>query len=381
MNAEIIAIGTELLLGEIADTNTRVIARMLRDLGLDLFRTTTVGDNLERIAGAVRESLARSQVVITTGGLGPTVDDPTREAIAAAINVTTEFVPELWEQIQERFAQYGRAPTENNRRQAFVPAGAIPISNPVGTAPAFIVETDGQSIISLPGVPGEMAVLLEQAVVPYLRRRFDLRSVIRTRVIHTAGTGESKVDDLIQDLEQLSNPTVGLAAHGGRVDVRIAAKGEDPAELDRAIGDLETVVRQRLGKCVFGVDEDTLEAAALRATVSRGWRLVSLERGTGGALAAALGSAGAGYAGGEILPDASDEQDIGHALARRCQSEEAQVGLALDLVQASPGNRLIVVLRTPDGDEVVERKYGGPPANARETAVNLALELLRRRCS
>jgi nicotinamide-nucleotide amidase len=162
--AEIIAIGTELLLGEIQDTNTRYLARLLRDHGVDLYRTTIVGDNVERIAQAIRESLARCQIVITTGGLGPTVDDPTRQAAALAVGVDLEFRPELWDQIQDRFKRYNRPATENNRRQAFIPKGAIAVENPVGTAPAFIVETPTQAIVSLPGVTPEMEYLIKKAV-------------------------------------------------------------------------------------------------------------------------------------------------------------------------------------------------------------------------
>jgi len=141
MEAEIITIGTELLLGEIVDTNTSYIAQALRKIGLDLYRTSTVGDNAERIAQVVSESIGRAQVVITTGGLGPTVDDATREGIALAFGVPTEFRPELWEQIEERFARFGHIPTENNRRQAYLPKGAKAIENPIGTAPGFIVDT------------------------------------------------------------------------------------------------------------------------------------------------------------------------------------------------------------------------------------------------
>ena len=140
-SAEIITIGTELLLGETADTNTRFIAQTLRGLGVDLFRTQTVGDNAGRIAEAVRAALQRADIVITTGGLGPTVDDPTRQAIADAAGVTLEFHPELWDQIVARIARYGRTPTENQKRQAYIPQGAMVIENSVGTAPAFIVET------------------------------------------------------------------------------------------------------------------------------------------------------------------------------------------------------------------------------------------------
>src|SRR4030042_1088400 len=164
-SAEIITIGTELLLGEIVDTKSRYLARWLRDAGIDLYRKTTVGDNVKRIAFAIQQALERCDIVITTGGLGPTVDDPTREAVALAAGVKSEYHSELWEQIEARFERFGRTPTENNRRQAFIPKGAIPIENPVGTAPIFFLEHQSHVIISLPGVPREMEYLLKHEVI------------------------------------------------------------------------------------------------------------------------------------------------------------------------------------------------------------------------
>ena len=184
---EILTIGTELLLGEIIDTNSRYIARTLRDHGVNIYYLSTVGDNAERIAEALQHGLKRSQVIITTGGLGPTIDDPTREAVALAVGVETEFRPELWQQVQDRFARFNSAPTENNKRQAYVPAGAIAIENPVGTAPAFIVETEDSVIISLPGVPREMEHLMQHNVIPYLKERFSLSGIIKARILRTAG--------------------------------------------------------------------------------------------------------------------------------------------------------------------------------------------------
>ena len=192
-SAEIITIGTEILLGEIVDTNTRHIALTLRDLGVDLYRTTTIGDNVERIAAAISEAMQRAEIIITTGGLGPTVDDPTREAVAQAAGVGTEFREDLWEQVVETIKRYGRGPAENQKRQAVVPQGAISVKNPVGTAPAFIVEfpipgRDGKgirgSVISLPGVPNEMEHILHESVIPYLQNRYDLQHIIKVRVLH-----------------------------------------------------------------------------------------------------------------------------------------------------------------------------------------------------
>src|SRR3990172_8922322 len=270
-SAEIITIGTEILLGEIVDTNTRYIARLMRGLGVDLYRTTTIGDNVERIAEAIQNAIERADIVITTGGLGPTVDDPTREAVARAFDVETEFRQELWEQILEVVTRYGRVPSENQKRQAHVPKGAIAIKNEVGTAPAFIMELPSppsplppgegmgvRAVISLPGVPKEMEHLLHEAVIPYLQARYNLDQIIKVRLLHTAGAGEADIDESIGDFELLANPTVGLAAHSGIVDIRIAAKARTEAEADRMIADVEVQLRERLGSIVYGIDEDTL---------------------------------------------------------------------------------------------------------------------------
>ncbi len=378
MNAEIITIGTEILLGEITDTNTRVIARALRDLGLDLYRTVTVGDNLERIAAAVRESLARSQVVLTTGGLGPTVDDPTREAIAQAVGVSLEFRPELWEEIQERFSRYGRTPTENNRRQAFVPSGALAVSNPVGTAPAFIVEAGNASIIALPGVPEEMAAILEGSVVPYLQRRFALQGIIVTRVLRTSGVGESALDEKIGDLERLANPTVGLSAHPGRVDIRLTAKAGDRAAAAELLLPVERTIRERLGEAIYGADDETLERVTAQALRRRGWRLVTAEYGTGGALSASLEESGGPYAGREAHPDAVSAEELRAAVDRARKETRAEAGLGVSLRRSPPRHELAIRLITPDGEAELQPSYGGAPDNAVRWAVSLALDLLRR---
>ncbi|HET7376128.1 MAG TPA: molybdopterin-binding protein, partial [Anaerolineae bacterium] len=284
-SAEIITIGTEILLGEIVDTNTRYIARTLRGMGVNIFRTTTIGDNVERIAEAIYNAMTRAEIVITTGGLGPTVDDPTREAVARAAGVELEFREDLWEQVVAIISRYGRKPSENQKRQAFVPKGAVAIRNPVGTAPCFIVETDRNAVISLPGVPNEMEHILHESIIPYLQKRFNLNEIIKIRILHCAGLGEGMIDEEIADLETLSNPTVGLAAHTGVVDIRIAAKAKSEAEADTMIAEIERQARERLGNVVFGADEDKLEDAALTAVAKRGWTVVGVESGLDGLLA------------------------------------------------------------------------------------------------
>jgi competence/damage-inducible protein CinA-like protein len=406
--AEILAIGTEILLGEIVDTNTQAIARALRDIGLDLFRTATVGDNAERIALAVQDALQRAQVVITTGGLGPTVDDATREGIARAMGVQLETREELWKWIQERFVRYGVKPTENNRRQAMLPVGAVAIMNPMGTAPAFRFEREGQVVISLPGVPAEMAYLLEAEVLPYLRTAFKLRGVIKARVIRVAGVGESWLDEHIGDLEQLSNPTVGLSAHPGRVDIRITAKAGTDMEAEEMIWGIQATLQQRLKDRIYGVDTETLEAAALRALQSRGWRLVVVEAGTGGALAAALSAddepaeaapsepfsaTGAEapaaaregrparsvtFAGSRLLPPGAGAEQLALAATAVMAETGAEVALQLLLQIGAEQHSVHVAMRSPEGEQSWERRYGGALPNASLWAVSLALDHLRR---
>jgi len=257
--AEIITIGTELLLGEIQDTNTSYIAKTLNSSGIDIFHASMIGDNEERIAREIRSALERADIIITTGGLGPTVDDPTRGAVALAFNSKTEFRPELWEQILARFKAYGRNPSENNKRQAFIPIGAVAIPNPVGTAPAFYIEENNKIVFSLPGVPSEMKTLLNSDVLPFIKSKYLIDSVIVIRTIHSAGIGESSVDELVSELEKMSNPTVGLAAHPGQVDIRITAKATNNEQAWELIKPVEVQVKQLLGNYVYGEDEMTLE--------------------------------------------------------------------------------------------------------------------------
>lgn len=384
-SAEIITIGTEILLGEIVDTNARYIARRLRDVGVDLYRKTTVGDNVQRIAQVIQQALERCEIVITTGGLGPTVDDPTREAVARAMGVEVEFHPELWDQIQARFRRFGRFPTENNKQQAFIPQGAIAIENPVGTAPAFIVERGQQSVISLPGVPREMEYLLDNAVLPYLRRRYHLTGTIKARVLHTAGVGESQIDDLIADLERLSNPTVGLAAHSGQVDVRITAKADSEAIADQMIANVEAELRKRLGKMIYGVDQETLEETALSNLFNHNWRLVVIEYNLGGAVINRLSQAAQrlgeptakAFDCGEVITDLSAAQELPSRVATLRQKRGVEVGLGIAVFPAPDRQEVHLALITPDREQLIARPYGGPPEYASRWAAHHALDLLR----
>jgi competence/damage-inducible protein CinA-like protein len=366
-SAEIITIGTEILLGEIVDTNTRYIARALRGLGVDLYRTITIGDNTERIASAIRDSAQRAEIVITTGGLGPTVDDPTREAVAMAMNVETEFRDDLWEQVVENISRYGRKPSENQKRQAYVPKGALGVKNPVGTAPCFIVETERNAIISLPGVPKEMEYILRESIIPYLQKRFELSEVIKIRLLHCSGLGEGLIDEKIADLETLSNPTVGLAAHTGVVDIRIAAKAKSEAEADAMIASIENQVRERLGTVVFGVDDDKLENVVLDAVAKHGWTLCAVESGLEGRLS-------------RIIPHTASHPDLEPAAlmdaVRAARAEfHADVAIGVSIYPEERAANMFMI--TPRGEKTHRVTYGGPPRSLPRWAVNLALNWLR----
>lgn len=269
INAEIIAIGTELLLGELVDSNSAHIARVFRGIGINVYMMTTVGDNRDRIAMAIRNGLKRADIVITTGGLGPTVDDMTRNAVADATDRSLVYHPELFDQIATRFAGFRVRMTENNRQQAFLPADATLIDNPVGTAPSFIVKSKDGTVISLPGVPREMKFLLADQVVPYLSKQFRLGTII-ARVLRTAGIGESSLDDLLgADLLNRNNPTIGLAAHSGQVDVRITAKHDSEEAALQLIAEIEATVRARIGPYIYGTGDEELADAFLHLLVKQ----------------------------------------------------------------------------------------------------------------
>lgn len=375
--AEIISIGTELLLGEITDTNARYIARTLRDIGVDLYRKTTIGDNPRRIALTIQEGLARADIIITTGGLGPTVDDPTREAVALAFGVDVEYRPELWDQILKRFERFGRKPGENNKRQAYIPKGAVAVENPVGTAPSFIFESNGKVVISLPGVPREMEYLMQNAVVPYLRKQYTITSVIKARVLHTSGMGESQIDELVGDLEVLANPTVGLAAHSGQVDVRITAKADSEEQVMAMIEPLDRLIRQRLGIAVYGADEESLESCVAQLLEARNWRLAAIEYGLNGEFLRRLASYSTlTFTGGQILASPPDNRT--HATNEFRLSSQADVGVGVFLFPADEKQDIFIHIITPNGSLEFSRPYGGPPGNAPTWAANQTLDTLRK---
>jgi len=380
MHAEVITSGSELLLGQLIDTNSAFIAQTLRGIGLNLFYKTTVGDNEDRMVEVLRIAMARSDVVLTTGGLGPTVDDVTRPAVARATGRELEFHPDLLEQIEARFKSFGVPMSENNRRQAFIPQGALAIENPVGTAPSFVVEHERGVVISIPGVPSEMEYLLTRQVVPYLQKKLNLREIIVTRTLHAVGLGESRIDATIADLQTSRNPTVGLSAHPGQTDIRIAAKADSEEEARALIMPVEAQIHERLKLSLCGADEDTIEGVVACLLAERGLKVATLEAGTGGQLAGRLAGVPRGmcrevFIGGRVVPElGSSAEDAAKALRA-----ESGAALALAACAESSGDRklyLQVALATPEGVKTSSRGFNGSPRLGAEWAANAALGLV-----
>ncbi len=289
---ELIAVGTELLLGQLIDTNTVFIEQSLAQAGIDVRATHVVGDNRERIAAAIRGALERAEGAITTGGLGPTIDDLTKEAVCDALGLGVELYEPALRQMEEFFATVGRPMRPNNRKQAELPRGSIPLPNPNGTAPGFVAfASDGKFVACMPGVPREMKPMLAGRLVPFLRERFAVQSRIYTRVIHTINLGESEIDYRIADLFATSaNPKIAVLSHDFRVDVKITAKSDSPADAEAMIGPLQLELERRLAGYVFGTDEATPASAIHVMLQTHGQRIALAESFTGGRLAAELTS-------------------------------------------------------------------------------------------
>jgi molybdenum cofactor synthesis domain len=369
--AELITIGTELLLGEIQDTNTRYLAKQLKNANIDLFRITMIGDNAQRIATLVNEALDRSDIVITTGGLGPTVDDPTRDALALAFHTHTDFHPELWQEIEQRFLRRGIHPTENNRRQAYLPDGAEVIHNPVGTAPAFYQCRQNKIVICLPGVPREMETLTETEVMPLLKKKYQLQGIIKPRVIHLAGIGESVVDDAIGEFEKLANPTVGLLAHPGIVDIRITAKAASEKEADQMISAVEEKITALFPGKIFGFDETTLAGSVLKLAEEKRVQL-------------AVSSSGLESIWPQEFSEPNPILHLTQASSTTLPTQQhydptKSAGLQTECLfsQESGESKVTINLFTADAEKHLTSLYNGPSAQGSLWALNVFLEQLR----
>ena len=287
---ELMAVGTELLLGQLNDTNTVFVAQSLASAGIDVYGTHAIGDNRGRISGAMRAALERVDGIITTGGLGPTVDDVTKEAVADALDLDLELHEPSLKQMQDFFAQMGREMRENNRKQAYVPRGSLVLENPRGTAPGFVAfGSHGKFIACMPGVPREMRPMLTDVLIPFLRERYGIVDAIYTRVLHTVNLGESEIDHRIDDLFRAGeNPKIAVLAHEGLCDVKIMAKAQSAEQAQEIIAPIEVQVRERLNGFVFGADHASLASVVHDLLQTGGNTIAVAESCTGGRISAAL---------------------------------------------------------------------------------------------
>lgn len=288
MRAELVAIGTELLLGQIANTNAQWISERLAEVGVDVLHHTVVGDNHGRIVDALRLAASRADVVIATGGLGPTGDDITREALAEVLGVGLERDPAIAAALRARFALLGRTMPESNLAQADVPVGARTIPARLGTAPGLAAEREGVVLYALPGVPVEMRDMMTLAILPELAERTGGGTIV-SRVIRCTGIAESRTGELLDDLFRSSrNPTIAYLAGGGEVRVRLTARGATRAEADAAIDPIATEVVARLGDAVVSDRGEDLETRIVRLLADRAMTLAIAESLTGGEVGARI---------------------------------------------------------------------------------------------
>ena len=313
MKAEILSIGTELLLGQIVDTNANYLAQQLPALGLDLHYVSQIGDNLQRLAGAFRHALERSDVIITSGGLGPTEDDLTREAIAEVMGEQLEIQPHLEAELRAFFARRGRTMPDRNVKQATtIPSGTY-LPNPVGTAPGWWVERDGKVIVSMPGVPHEMHKMWAEQAEPRLARLIS-GGVIVSRMLKLAGIGESHAEETLGELTHSTNPTLATYAKSDGIHLRLTAKAALRGDAEQLLDEFEPRVRERVAEWVYGGESDSFPAVVGALLRQRGLTLTVAESATGGELASLITEApGASdyFLAGYVAYSAAAKQALG----------------------------------------------------------------------
>ncbi len=285
MRAEVVSVGTELLLGQIVDTNAAYVGHVLSELGISLYRRTTVGDNMERLVAALMQALEDSDVVITIGGLGPTMDDITRDGLALAFDDVLVRDERIAARLDSFFRSRGLPVLESNLRQAMVPTSGRSLDNPNGTAPGLLFEKDGKIGIALPGPPNEFVPMVDNEVAPYLREKTGDVGTIRSLVLRVAGIGESAVEDRVKDLMHDANPTVAPYAKVGEVHLRITARADTIEQADSLIGERAALVRARLGDAVYGENDEPIEQAVVNLLVARSRSVSTAESCTGGLVA------------------------------------------------------------------------------------------------
>ncbi len=287
MNCELISVGTELLTGDILNTNVMYLSKELSVNGFSVLYHTTVGDNPDRLREVVEKALTRSELIITTGGLGPTQDDLTKETIADIFGMEMELIPSVEKKLQAFFARRGETMTENNLRQAYVPKGAEMLDNPRGTAPGIMIQKDGKTVIMLPGPPHEMAGMYEDKVEPILHKLKN--QIVLSRYYMISGIGESKVEDMIMDIvDRQDNPTIATYAKIGEVMIRLTANGQDKEAINALLDKYEAIIEERFGHHIFAHSQDNLETVVGRLLMDHDLTVAFAESCTGGLVASKL---------------------------------------------------------------------------------------------
>ena len=396
MRCEVVAIGTELLLGQIVDTNSSWIGERLALIGIDSHFQTKVGDNAGRMEFCIRQALERSDAVICCGGLGPTQDDITREAIASVMGVELRRDPEVEQRIVDLFKSRGRAMTENNRRQADIPEGGRPIEQMPGTAPGLVCPVGDKVIYALPGVPYEMREMMEGTVLPDLLKRSGGAAVIRSRVLRTWGQSESGLAEILADrieaLDGIGNPTLAFQASGADgLKVRITAKAADEDAAAAMLAEEESLVRGLLGDVIFGVDEETMESVVLAALRDTGRTLAVAEGFTGGLVAARLTRLDPEmetFVGGTLGPWGGTEDSAATGESRAAEAanrvrEDFHAAIGIAAIGREPGEEVppgLARMAVSAGGNTATHSVAlpGDRTQAREYAVIHLLSFLRR---
>ncbi len=394
MRCEVVAIGTELLLGQIVDTNSSWIGEQLALVGIDSHFQVKVGDNFERMERTIRHALERSDAVICCGGLGPTQDDITREVIAAIMGVELHRDEAVVDKIREMFESRGRVMVDNNRRQADIPEGASLIAQMPGTAPGLVCPIGDKVIYAVPGVPHEMRTMMQGTILADLQHRAGETAVIRSRVLRTWGNSESglaeSLADRIDELDGIGNPTLAFQASGmDGIKVRITAKAADEAEAAAVIDAEEILIRALLGDVIFGIDDQSMEVVVLNMLEERGLTLAVAESMTGGVLAARLTEIdhdlttfrGAALSREADAGGSSGADSAATAAVRVRQDFNTGVGLAVVTARAvdeQPSGTVFMHLAIGDGQHAQSVSLPGDRARFRNYAVINVLDFLRK---
>ncbi|MGH2344968.1 MAG: competence/damage-inducible protein A [Chloroflexota bacterium] len=382
LRAEIVSIGTELLLGEITDTNARFLAARLPALGITLHRIQQVGDNLGRLQDTLRLAWERAPLLILTGGLGPTEDDLTREAICAVLGETMTVRPDLEADLRAFFAGRGREMPDRNLKQATVIPSCEVLANPLGTAPGWWVRRNERIIVTMPGVPSEMYRMWLEEVEPRLRVVAH-GGVIVSRTLKILGVGESSVEERLGAIVRTSNPTAATYARADGIHVRLAARAADADAAHAMLAPVEKQVRELFGDAIYGADDETLTEATTRRLRARGFRVALAESGLDGALCVAL--TGDALAGGLVLPaDPEISDHEGAAAAARILAQRARTmfdaSIALGACVApidAHRQRIAAAVLTAGQEKVLVEEHATTRADAARRAALLALQVLR----